>query len=860
MSGGSRRAARSRGRPSPGEADAAESARGPRPVEGIRKGRSRDHGPIQLRDVSLKTLLGLGFLASLFLFFLVNNYQWGSRREDPVVRKLRRAVTPLPAPRMMDLPQFQGEHQESLYWGTYRPHVYLGIRARTPRSLIAGLMWIGIKDGQFFLRHICQDSDDLSTYGWRDHNGRDYGRQEIVDHGLSFMTSFLKEKREGSGYGGDWAVRLDLQNTKSKVHDAEDSTAHLFFYVADEEGNSLGVQRQKFESRDSTLLAFGERNDVGGWELHLDSQEKLDTHFSGFRTLHMHNLSELVQGTLAFHARRTGQLQLPDAIEDSSNIIVIQISATVPAKIDIAFVSGTNVEGSSIDERINSLTGVMLSTRLEEKQGEVEDKYVSIFNIKDEVDSESMIVGRAAIGNLLGGIGYFYGQSRIALPKGFTQENGDKFISYWPAALFTAVPSRSFFPRGFLWDEGFHQMIIGRWDAKLSMDIIGHWLDLINIDGWIPREQILGAESLSKVPEEFVLQYPTNGNPPTLFLVLRDLLSGIRTGKFLSQETNEITDFLSRAYIRLNAWFQWFNTTQSGKDVGTFYWHGRDNTTTKELNPKTLTSGLDDYPRASHPNDEERHLDLRCWMLLAADCMHSIAELLKMENASAQDYHQMSKQLSDFEKLNQMHLDDASGAYFDFGYHTEKVRMRWHEVKVLDTVQRELVRETLEEPQLKLVPHLGYVSLFPFMMGIIPSESPILEKQLRLISNRSTLWTDYGVRSISKTSSLYMKRNTQHDPPYWRGPIWINMNYMILSALHHYSQEDGPYRTTAGTLYQELRSNLIRNIVRNYYETGFLWEQYDQKNKGKGKGARPFTGWTALVLLMMTEAYPSLER
>ena len=26
--------------------------------------------------------------------------------------------------------QFQGEHKESLYWGTYRPQVYLGIRAR----------------------------------------------------------------------------------------------------------------------------------------------------------------------------------------------------------------------------------------------------------------------------------------------------------------------------------------------------------------------------------------------------------------------------------------------------------------------------------------------------------------------------------------------------------------------------------------------------------------------------------------------------------------------------------------------------------------------------------------------------------
>jgi Glycosyl hydrolase family 63 N-terminal domain len=26
--------------------------------------------------------------------------------------------------------QFGGDHKESLYWGTYRPHVYLGIRAR----------------------------------------------------------------------------------------------------------------------------------------------------------------------------------------------------------------------------------------------------------------------------------------------------------------------------------------------------------------------------------------------------------------------------------------------------------------------------------------------------------------------------------------------------------------------------------------------------------------------------------------------------------------------------------------------------------------------------------------------------------
>lgn len=50
---------------------------------------------------------------------------------------------------------------------------------------------------------------------------------------------------------------------------------------------------------------------------------------------------------------------------------------------------------------------------------------------------------------MLGGLGYFHGSSQVAVGGGVQLTP--------PGALLTAVPSRSFFPRGFLWDEGFHQ-------------------------------------------------------------------------------------------------------------------------------------------------------------------------------------------------------------------------------------------------------------------------------------------------------------------------------------------------------------------------------------------------------------------
>ncbi|KAL3702226.1 hypothetical protein R1sor_020248 [Riccia sorocarpa] len=536
-----------------------------------------------------------------------------------------------------------------------------------------------------------------------------------------------------------------------------------------------------------------------------------------------------------------------------------QISGGLPFEVDLVFLSGVEKKGSEVMTRLAHLTGSQLDARLAQKEAEFESRFEDTFKLSGKVQGEKEIeVGRAALSNMIGGIGYFYGQSRVAIPAELRPQEPEPgspdYWLYWPAALFTAVPSRSFFPRGFLWDEGFHQLLISRWDRSMSLDIIGHWLDLMNIDGWIPREQILGAEARSKVPEDFITQYTSNANPPALMLAIRGLARSLESDIKQGRAKEEDIEYFKTIFPRLQAWFNWFNTTQTGKEPGTYYWHGRDSKTIRELNPQTLTSGFDDYPRASHPTDDERHVDLWCWMAVAADTMALVARLTGEPHES---YEATAEGLKNLKRLNEMHYDMDSGHYYDFGLHTEEVKLRWKEVQDPNTgvTQRILRRVVLKKPKLGWVKHFGYVSFFPFAMRIIPADSTIMGHHLELLTNHRLLWTNFGLRSLATTSSIFMKYNTEHDAPYWRGPVWMNMNYLILSALHGYSQEEGHYKSTAGILYPQLRENLIRNVVQRYYESGYIWENYDLRSQGKGQGSHPFTGWSSLILLIMAEMY-----
>ena len=318
---------------------------------------------------------------------------------------------------------------------------------------------------------------------------------------------------------------------------------------------------------------------------------------------------------------------------------------------------------------------------------------------------------------MMGGIGYFYGPSIVDRHFRHEYDQDDEDEDEATAGgqrqpkpelvdakeLFTATPSRSFFPRGFYWDEGFHLLLVGAFDNDISLDILRSWINLIDADGWVGREQILGEEARSKVPAEFQTQYPAYANPPTLVLAVTayikrlgeqsqgqatpdnpfgsndalgspaELLASLSStsspaslSSVLLNSPQMARSFLTSIYPKLRRHYMWFRDTQRGqirewgrKVTGSrseaYRWRGRSA-------DHVLTSGLDDYPRATPPHVGELHLDLTSWLAAFARSMREIAEYIE----EAEDAKLFARQeQAILTNLDELHWSEENQMYCD---------------------------------------------------------------------------------------------------------------------------------------------------------------------------------------------------
>ena len=114
------------------------------------------------------------------------------------------------------------------------------------------------------------------------------------------------------------------------------------------------------------------------------------------------------------------------------------------------------------------------------------------------------------------------------------------------------------------------------------------------------------------------------------------------------------------------------------------------------------------------------------------------------------------------------------------------------------------------------------------------------------MTNPETIWTNFGLASLLKKDEFY-----GIDSNYWRGPIWININFMVLRGLKLFYWEAPGVQD----IYNSLRNNIIANVCGKFEERGYIFEHYNQEYDGTGHGNHPFNGWSSLISLIINEDY-----
>jgi mannosyl-oligosaccharide glucosidase len=115
------------------------------------------------------------------------------------------------------------------------------------------------------------------------------------------------------------------------------------------------------------------------------------------------------------------------------------------------------------------------------------------------------------------------------------------------------------------------------------------------------------------------------------------------------------------------------------------------------------------------------------------------------------------------------------------------------------------------------------------------------------MGDENLLLSEDGLRSLSFSDPLYGT-----DDNYWRGAVWLPINYMVLRACKLYYWNDSTLGSEVRTLYEVLRERLIDSVEGTYKETGYLYENY---YKGRGHRGFPFYGWTSTIVNIITEQY-----
>jgi len=727
-----------------------------------------------------------------------------------------------------------------LLWGTYKPQLISAVTQKSIFPITLGLAFseflkeVPSKEEFKNILRFRMKRDTFAQYSH--HNGLDLAVQHIKDPklGISFESSFIEDFYENSDQTNfsskeiDWIYLIESKKSHHSRDSGQSDLFNTFIYV--------GLGDLEGKEQDKTYLNIITIDEDDSILLQILNRETNEN--KGYiRISVMNDNSDIKQKNIqetwncAIQANKTETWKVEDIIyshltdnvleevayldpekcqnfeEQNTTFFLKQILGTPNIKVLMSFNSKkypSKYSKESIFKKIK------MKKELFENEFQEKFSIVNVNRFKLNL-TEASEISRYSLSNLLGGIQYSYGKIRV-VQSGVNEPQNKE--------LFTATPSRVGFPRGFLWDEGFHQSLICEWNTTLCITMMRTWLDSIQRNGWIPREQARGDELESNfIQKEFLYQSQEEANPPSMILPIIKLLNKLYKNKVDLEDGYEIFQFLGQSYPKLKLWFAWLITTQQNKSPSDscenflcFRWMCKSPCT-----GKYFASGLDDYPRHPPGYHAVAQVDLHVWL------------------------ETFSRGLIGIEKILGIPTDQLEKTHLAILHSIESFS------DPIDNLPRDIIglfdSKNEVTKRYRLI-NLGYVNLFPLAFGLERNPQRI-ESVIQLISSRKGLWSDYGVRSLSKSDPFFQKGDN-----YWTEPIWIPINYLLLKGFKTFYSDD----ENITELYEALRENLMENLSRTWKETHNFWEQYDSFT-GKGKGFPSFTGWTSLVSLIYSEKY-----
>jgi putative isomerase len=246
-------------------------------------------------------------------------------------------------------------------------------------------------------------------------------------------------------------------------------------------------------------------------------------------------------------------------------------------------------------------------------------------------------------------------------------------------------------------------------------------------------------------------------------------------------EADPDPDFLQEVYVplvRWNAW--WFAMNDDDVDGLAQYNH-------------PYSSGLDDSPLWDGGMPVESP-DLNTYLCVQMGSLAVMAEALGM---------------------------DAEGAMWRRRAEAivrRMIEVMWDEEAGLFRALRD------EEP----VPVVTPFNLYPLWTGQLPDE--IRGRLIGHLTNPERFWGEYIIPTVARDDPLY-------DPEtMWRGPVWANINYFFIEALHQVGEHE---------LARTLRDKTLRLIM----DQSSIYEYYSAETGQPPAMAADTFGWTAAVFI-----------